>query len=151
MRIKGRTLLRTALLLSVAVGSFARTATASTVLSYTFQGTLKTVTGVPGAQVGDVIKGSFSYDSSLTGSLITPGLYAFVGSPKAHTFSFSIYNGGVQVFYDTYTGSGTVATGGLFSAKLTYNATAGTNLDLTGDTVTKYNVGHTARRAWPTT
>ncbi len=35
-----------------------------------------------------------------------------------------------------------MATGGLFNAKLTYNATAGTNLDLTGDTVTKYNVGH---------
>ena len=35
-----------------------------------------------------------------------------------------------------------MATGGLFNAKLTYNATAGSNLDLTGDTVTKYNVGH---------
>ena len=67
-----------------------------------------------------------------------------MGSPKgADTFSFSIYNGGVQVFYDTYTGVvEPVVMGGLFNAKLTYNATAGTNYDPDGRRLTKYNVGH---------
>lgn len=140
MRTRAIAVFGTTLILALAIGPIGR-ASASTVVAYNFSGTLKTVTGLTGAVVGDEITGSFSYDSSQTGSVST-GLYTFTGSSKVHTFTFKIFNSsGQQIFTDSYTGDATTATGGLYQAQVAYNGSAGTTLDLTGDTITKYDGG----------
>jgi hypothetical protein len=126
------------------IGPVCGEARAATVVAYNFSGTLATVTGLTGVDVGDRITGSFSYDSAQTGSLST-GLYTFTGSARVHTFKFQIFNSAnQQVFADVYTGSATVPTGGLYQAQVTYHGTSGTTFDLAGDTIFKYGAGFTS-------
>jgi hypothetical protein len=140
MRIRAHVFLLTTVLVSLSVGSFARAAS-SPLVSYTFSGTLKSVTGLPGSAVGDLISGSVAYDSSQLGSTST-GLYTFTGSSKVHTLTFKIFNlSNQQIFSDSYTGDASVATGGLYTAQVSYNSATGTNLDISGDTITKYDGG----------
>jgi hypothetical protein len=142
MKIEAHAFRLKTLLVAISVGSLTcASSSGSTIVAYSFSGTLKTVTGLTGAVAGDPISGSFAYDSSQTGS---GGSYTFTGSSKVHTFTFYIYNmSGQQIFHDSYTGDATVATGGYYAGILTYGSTSsgGTNFSLEGDTITKYDGG----------
>jgi hypothetical protein len=143
MRIPARAWLPAALLSTLVAGGPLRTVAAANV-AYNFSGRIQTVsqaaTNATGVVVGDTITGSFVYDPTQTGS-ITTGLYTFTGSSKIHTFTFKIFDPttGSQVFTDSYSGNASA----YYAAQLAFSSTAGTTLDLLGDTIYKQGLGIT--------
>jgi hypothetical protein len=107
------------------------------IVTVSYSGTVNTVSPLAtqrtGVVVGDTITGSFSYDSTQTGSIQT-GIYTFTGSAKVHTMSFKIFDvNHNQVFSDSYTPGNS----GYYVAKVTSNNVDGARLRLEGDTVYK--------------
>jgi hypothetical protein len=142
MRFRPRAFLRAALLLALLGGPSSPQADAGTV-AYNFSGRIQTVsqaaTNATGVLVGNKITGSFAYDPTQTGS-ITNGTYTFTGSSKVHALSFKIFNAaGSQIFTDSYSGNVTA----YYFAQVSYGGTAGTKLDLMGDTIYKQGLGIT--------
>jgi hypothetical protein len=111
------------------------------IVAVNYSGTIVSVsaaaTAATGVVVNDTITGSFSYDSTQTGS---NGSFTFTGSSKTHTMSFKIFNSlNQQIFTDSYSGNVTA----YYAALLTFSSTKGTTLDLKGDTVYKQGLGVT--------
>jgi hypothetical protein len=141
-RIRARAFIPSALLMSLMAGPLVPELSAATLVIENYSGRIVSVsaaaTEATGVIVGDTITGSFSYDSTQTGS---SGSFTFTGSSKAHTMAFKIFNSSnQQVFTDSYSGN----VSAYYLAKLTYiSSTAGTTLDLKGDTVYKQGLGVT--------
>ena len=141
-RIRARAFIPSALLMSLVAGPLVPELSAATIVIENYSGTIRSVseaaTEATGVIVGDTITGSFSFDSTQTGS---NGSFTFTGSSKAHTMAFKIFNSSnQQVFTDSYSGN----VNAYYFAKLTYiSSTAGTTLDLKGDTVYKQGLGVT--------
>jgi hypothetical protein len=148
MKMNTQVLLQSSMVLLLLAGPFVpAVSAASTLVGYNFSGTLTTVTpnaqkpvsqGGLGIAVGDFITGAFSYDSSQTGS---GGVYTYTGSPKIHTFSFAIYTDSsktTQLFTDKYSGNVTA----FYQNQVTFiSSTAGTTLQILGDTIFKSALG----------
>ena len=149
MKPKARAFFRASLLSTLLAGFVvpAVSASSTTVVAYSYAGTLTEVgqqAGMPvadgglGIAVGDYITGTFSYDSSQTGS---GGIYTFTGSSKVHTFGFAIYTNSsktTQLFTDKYSGNITA----YYADQVVYNATSkATSLSLLGDTIYKSALG----------
>jgi hypothetical protein len=144
MKINSRALLQTGALLLLLSGPFVPTVSAaSTIVAYSYAGTLKSVSAMAqlppptglGISPGDFISGTFSYDSSLTGS---GGVYNYTGmTSKNHTFKFFVFTNSsmtTQLFTDSYSGN----VSAFFENKV---VSAGVNqlatLSLLGDTIFK--------------
>jgi len=111
------------------------------IVAVSYGGTITSVstaaTTATGVVVGDTITGSFSYDSTQTGSA---GDFKFTGSSKTHTMTFKIFNSSdQQVFTDSYSGN----VSAYYFAKVAFSSTSGTTLDLEGDTIYKQGLGIT--------
>jgi hypothetical protein len=149
MNVWAKGLRRSTVFLILVAGPLVPRVSASSVLAYSYSGVVGTVsaamTAATGVIVGDTITGSFSYDSSQTGSATT-GLYTFTGSSKVHTMTFKIFNAaGAQVFTDSYSGNATA----YYAAQVSYSASvggsgqAGEIVNLMGDTIYKQGFGIT--------
>jgi hypothetical protein len=150
MKKRAPGILRATLWSSLAVGLFLTPpARGSSLVSVSYSGTITQATNVPGGVVvGDRITGTFVYDYSQSGSTASGvANYDFTGSSKTHTLAFQIYpttgpeDSSTLLFSDRYTGNASLATGGYYNARVTYNSTAsgGTLLSLQGDSYYKYN------------
>lgn len=145
MRTTALVLLVSALLISVLVGSSRGSSTS--LVSYSFQGTLTSVSGLAeeapptgiGVAVGDIITGTFAYLDTATGLL---GTYNMTGKSDEQSFVVDIYspsNLTVPVFSDNYV----FTTTSYYEAKVAYNSAGGnTTLTLQGDTSYKTGAGY---------
>lgn len=93
----------------------------------------------PNVKAGDWITGTFTYDSSQTG---TSGLYTFTGTsaePTAESFAIRIWNSAsetLQYDSDSFSGNNT-SPGDYFTIKLNYRTVAngGTTMVISADTI----------------
>ena len=145
MRIKACVFLTPSLLLALTAGAFIAARAGITVVAVSFSGTLANVSPLmtqlhPGVVKGDVIIGTFTYDSSLPGSA---GNFSFTGSTLSHTLSFGIYpatgpqNSSTQLFHDLYTGNGSLPAGGYYDVKVSDNSAGQPQVDIMGNSVYK--------------
>ena len=139
MRISYRVFLRSTLLLSLVAGPFMPALSASSI-TYAYSGKIQEVsaaaTAATGVVVGDKISGSFTYDSSQTGS---GGIYSFTGVSLAHTFNLNVFNSsGALQFPDSFAGGSSY-----FSVNVSYRAASsgGTYVEVQGDTKYKQSLG----------
>jgi hypothetical protein len=128
------------LLLFLVGGPMIRPLSAS-IVSYNYSGTVVMVSSqaqtATGVKVGDTLTGSFTYDSTQSGS---GGLYTFTGSSKVHSFAFKVFNSaGAQVFSDQYSGNVTA----YYAIQLAFSSSTGTSMDIMGDTIYKQGLGVT--------
>jgi PEP-CTERM motif len=142
MKVKSGIFLQTSAMLLVLCGSLCPAAYAgSTVVAYSYAGTLENVSTAAaealGVANGDYATGTFSYDSAQTGS---GGSYTYTGSSKVHTFAVKIYTNSsmtTQLFSDLYSGN----VSAFYRNQLTFSSTTGTTLTIAGDTIYKSGLG----------
>jgi hypothetical protein len=143
MKVKLGTLLFTSATLLLVVGPLCPAVSAASVVAYSYAGTLVNVSPAAesalGVANGDYVAGTFSYDSSQTG---TAGVYTYTGSSKVHTFKLTVFTNSsmtTQLFTDAYSGNITA----FYRNVVAFSSTTGTTLTIEGDTIYKQGLGIT--------